>query len=235
MQISEWPSVLFLAAWVVLQHPITLWILRRRDRKAEATRAIVVNASGAHQSYIEEKRLQGIDALWGAVVVLRGYGRGRADLLASNMVSEASLEQRQALAEGLALSAGEDVFRAEPAVVQAQRSQPWIPSHAWDIYATYEVIIGRVLGTYSVLAKGKDPKDILRNKETVEELLLSLNEKECQRFIPYGDKVVPSLLVYLESSLLSEISLALSGEATDRAVAARIGRSAALARRLGTG
>ena len=231
MQVIEWLPALLVAALIVtfelLRHPAVLRLLRRLDKRTEATRASILAVSSTHQSFVDEKRLQGIDALWQGALVLRDYGKGRAVHLATPVTSKMSLTEKQEYFGHLLPNISE--FVSEPALLNAHKFRPWVTPLSWSLFVAYEAVVGRLLSTLLVLSKGIEPNEVLFDSTKVEEMLLCLDPKAYAEFIPYGDAVVPRLLEYLESALLEEISRVISGKDADFAAADRLLRVALLA------
>ena len=207
--------------------------IRNREAEIAAIRQSLIDVTGSRQNAVDERKLRAVDELWKGLVALRRYGAGVANMLAplklDKVVTELHDPRMKTFLEtvfGSVMSMEE--FGKDTDLLRAQEAQPWVHPMAWATFTTYSAVVGIVLLQGHSLKVGIDPRGFF-SQEKLDELVSQTFPESDIDFTHLHNAVLPIVLERLESRLLEELQLSISGDDADEETAERARRLNSLA------
>jgi hypothetical protein len=208
--------------------------LRSREAEIITIRESLLKATSTHQQAIDTRKLQAVDAVWRGMLALRRAGAGTAAMLSPLKVEAVAKKlhdkNMQAFISAVFTNTPSiDALSKDPDLQAAEWARPFLAPMVWAIFLAYYVVVAYVVAQATTLKLGEDPGEFFESERIPELVNLALQGSKYPGMQSFSNVVLPNVLQSLESRLLEELRLFVSGTDTDEASAERARKAIALA------
>lgn len=194
--------------------------LRKQENEISDVRKAAISNAMISQNSIDQKRLQALENLWDGFIDIKKnimapniLATIKAEEIAKDIKNPKIKDFIEAITKTINLDDPKKIFHDSS--IKVQKSRPWIGRKIWAIYTAYSSLISySVLVLISLKTLNEDPLKLLDRAKTVDTVKKALPDLNID-WDNLNDAIIPHLLELLETVLLNEIDLVISGEASD--------------------
>jgi len=194
--------------------------LRAKETEITVLRSGAMSAMASRQVAFEKRRLDAIDQLWSAFIVL---GPAKMILVSMSGFDLDNVFDRVPHDDKLreifkSMGTSFDVTKIDFTV--SEKARPFVSPMAWALFAAYQAIVMLAVAKLRLIQLGVGNKELLDTDRTKTLLKAALPLFEIS-IEEHGDKVYHLLLDTLETNLLDEFRKMIAGEEDDLEAVAR--------------
>lgn len=189
--------------------------LRAREAEIDALRSGALSVLASRQAALDKRRLEAVDQVWAAYSALGPARAIAAQMAVVKFENAAKFTERDPKARQLfeMLGAGFDAKTMNHE--DASKARPFVSPMLWAVFAAVRAIVGHSVMRWHVLKGGIGDGDFIDNK-AVEKLIIAVIPHYAEYLDTHGPSVYYNVLDALDTRMLAEVQVMLSGAETDR-------------------
>jgi hypothetical protein len=209
--------------------------LRRSEDALRDVRSTALHALAAKESARDKRRIEGIEAIWGAMLELKKFYGTAATLQVLNYDAISNRAGDAKIREYLNITfANVDASKPDdPKILQAESARPWVSPMIWALFKAYWAAIGYARAIAGMLKLGEDPRQFT-SPEKIDEFLSAALPEEMAQFRPFRPLFIAPMLDLIELRLLAAIRKELADPEPDIVTVQQAQRIADAASQIGS-